>query len=279
MYTIDFVNEEKYIQRVGDICGDFYVPVCLPGRYKYNVEDIENLLHLWMTKKHKIKNGEHKDLYLFSLLFKETKFSLILTKSRYENNISSWETLWLSWKHVFKNSFDENNNKYIKLYTNNIIQFQAGCIYLLFLLYFSQHIEENHYALPLYLSPDIMNLCLDVTEKCEESNIFKELRFILNFMVDTNSIILCCNDELNEIYQDRYGDPLYIEKNKMSVENSIEINDVDINKLYDTLITDIKYISEKCDEKRRKKTLSNTSTNSLLTKLEYIKKVINKNDL
>ncbi|CRH03677.1 conserved Plasmodium protein, unknown function [Plasmodium relictum] len=278
MYTIDIIDEEKYVQRVGDICNGHYVPVSLPGRYKYSVEDIENILYIWMNKKYKIKNKEYKDLYIFSLIFKETKFSLILCKSKYENNFCVWQVLWCAWKDIFKKSFEENN-KYLEKYKNNIIDFQAGCIYLLFLLYFCQHVESNHYAYPLYMSPKTINLCLDVTEECEKRNIFKELRFILNFMIDSNSIILSCNDNLCEIYQDRYGAPLHIEKGKLSVENSIEINNVDLQKFFDHFINDIKDLSELCDEQRRKNTLSNTSTYKLTLKLENIKNIINKDNV
>ncbi|ETB57360.1 hypothetical protein YYC_04864 [Plasmodium yoelii 17X] len=294
MYTVNFVNDEKYVQRIGDICGEYYVPVALPGRYKYNIEDIEFILYLWMDKISKIKKEEKKKkkkyLCLFSSIFRETKFSLILSKSRYENNFCVWEILWCAWKNIFEKSFpkkenyknnisNNNENKYYEKFKTNIIDFQVGCIYLLFLLYFCQHVEENQYPYPIYLSTKIFNMCLDISDECEKLNIYTELKYILNFMIDTNSIILSCNDNLNEIYQDRYGGPLHIEKTKLGVENAIEINDVDLSKFYDHVHNDIKDICKFCEEKKKKNTFSNTSTYNLLTKMKLIEKELNEDYL
>ncbi|SBS99129.1 conserved Plasmodium protein, unknown function [Plasmodium malariae] len=316
MYTLDFVSEGKYVLRVGDLCGKYYVPVALPGRYRSNVEDIENILYIWMNKFDKIKKnkkikkkedeeeegegeegeegeGEEeegegegegekescKDLYLFSCIFKETKFSLILTKSRYEKNFCVWKILWCAWQDILKKSFEKNDNKYFKMYKKNLIIFQAGCIYLMFLLYFCQHVEEHEFPYPLYLSPEIVNRCLDITEQCESLNIFKELRFILNFMFDTNSIILCCNNNLNETYQDRYGAPLYIEKSKLGVENATQIKDVHITNIYNHMNDQLKDLCKLCDNQRWKSTHSNTSTYNLLFKLELLKDVLNEDNL
>lgn len=68
MYTVNFVNDEKYVQRIGDICGEYYVPVALPGRYKYNIEDIEYILYLWMDKISEIKKKEKKKKSIYAYL-------------------------------------------------------------------------------------------------------------------------------------------------------------------------------------------------------------------
>ncbi|KJP88269.1 hypothetical protein AK88_02050 [Plasmodium fragile] len=283
MYTIDFVNEEKYVRRVGDLCGEYYVPFALPGRYKCNVEDIENVLHMWMSKSSKIKDKEGKDgengLLLFASIFRETNFSLILSKSRYEQNVCVWKILWCAWKYIFKQTFEKDDNKYMQKYEADIIRFQAGCIYLLFLLYYSQHVEENNFPYPLYMSPRIMNLCLDVTEECERMCVYNDLRNILNFMVDSNSIILSCNDGFDGDFQDRYGAPLYIDKGKLGVENCAEINDVDLPSYFAHFQAEMKDLCELCDKQRRKGTLSNTSAHSLRAKFELVRRALMEDDL
>ncbi|GAW82779.1 hypothetical protein, conserved [Plasmodium gonderi] len=282
MYTIDFVKDERYVRRVGDLCGGYYVPFAIPGRYKCNVEDIEYVLDIWMNKSSEVKEKgkkDEKDLLLLSSIFKETKFSLILCKSRYEKNMCVWKILWCAWKDIFKQTFKKNKNIYMDKYKTDLIHFQAGCIYLLFLLYFCQHVEENNYPFPIYMEIEIMNLCLSVTEECEKMCMHKDLRFILNFMVDSNSIILCCNDSFEGIFQDRYGAPLYIEKSKLGVENTAQINDVDLSTYYKHFHDEIKDICDLCDKQRKKSTMSNTSASILHSKFQLIWKALTEDDL
>ncbi|SCP05973.1 conserved Plasmodium protein, unknown function [Plasmodium ovale] len=355
MYTLDFTSEEDYMHRVGDICHDFYVPSSLPGRYKCNVEDMENILYKWMNKikkgeqkmgkkwdvkkgrrekkseklgkrsgkkiedddekgrgqrekggeedgekdgkKDGEKNGEkngkkngkkdgEKDgegwknnpFYQFSRLFRKTYFSLILSKSRYEQDVCVWEMLWCAWKHILKGSFQKRFTKYTQQFKKNITDFRAGCIYLLFFLFFSQQVVYSECTYPVYFSPEMFNMCLDVTEECEKLHVHTELRFILNFMLDSNCIILSYVDDLSEIYQDRYGAPLPTEKGKMDVENMAGICDVDMHDLYEHVREDIRDMCNTCDKYRRKTTRSKTSSCNLRSHMGRLQKALAKGD-
>lgn len=286
MQTIDLNDDEKYILRIGDIIDDLYVPVVQAGRYKCNVKDIEELLDMWMNHKERYLTEDKREneedsfteLKEFALVFKETLFSLILSKSKYENELIAWEILWCAWTDVFKRSFEENNIYVQKYSMKRIIDFQIGSIYLLFVLYFSQYVEEHQHPFAIYMTPNTLNLCLDVSEHCEEKHKYFELRGILNFMMDTNSIILSCYDRVSELFQDRYGNPINVPKRNFLEKDKFEFMDINMEQCTDSFLNEINNALEPFKERRTQNQMVSTK-NTFIDQMNYhideIKKILN----
>ncbi|KAK1442217.1 hypothetical protein BgAZ_402470 [Babesia gibsoni] len=198
-------SSSEYKPRVlGDVYFGYLIPTVLCGRCDTFRKDLCSFLSEWLSlvlvSDVETFLKDHPDFGLSSIgnSFKTKRFSKVLTVSPKEVTTDVWQVFWGVWADVFKGYVAEGCDGAPLLYS-------VACIYLMFYLY---HCQCGPDVLPIPLARDTISYCLDTCaialERFSKSTVLDTFYYLFR----RHSIIICLNDGLQYIPQDRLGRPI-----------------------------------------------------------------------